>query len=138
MTVQQTTPPRPGQRCRICGTLSRTGRVVEHIGWCGPECVRKVAALHETLERAGLTEMFGGRVEFYPVESEDLNGVSMWTWPADIDELRVRAERLGLRFEWHWPRTDGPAQCYVRLPQNVRARKRLFGGLGRVVLGVAA
>lgn len=138
MTVQQTAPRRPGRLCRICGTPSRTGRVVEHIGWCGPECVRKVAKLHETLERAGLTEMYADFVEFDPVESEDLNGVSMWTWPYEINELRVRAERLGLRFEWSWPRTDGPAECYVRLPQNVRARKRLFSGLGRLVPGASA
>lgn len=138
MTVQQAAPHRPGQRCRVCGTLSRTGRVVEHIGWCGPECVRKVAALHETLEREGLSEMFAGRVEFDPVESEDLNGVSMWTWPVEIDDLRRRAEALGLRFEWSWARTDGPAECYVRLPDNRRARRRLFGGPGRVGLEMAA
>lgn len=123
---QKNSTQRTAHTCRVCGQEARTGSVVQHIGWVGPDCKRKVAALHQTLEQNGLTEMFEGRVEFYPVESEDADGLSMWTWPLEINALRRRAEALGLKFCWHWAQTDGPAEGWIRLPDNRKARKRLF------------
>lgn len=130
MTALKTSQQHTAPICRICGQEARTGREVEHIGWTGPDCSRKVAALHQTLERNGLTEMFQGRVEFDAVESEDAHGVSCWVFPAHVELRMHRAEALGLNFIWGWLER-GRAECYASLPNGetptqARKRKRIF------------
>lgn len=127
-------PPKP---CDACGTLTRKSKHVPGIGEVGSTCYQKVAALNAVLEQRGLTELFGGRREFAPQPSEDADGISQWVFPAHILTLRDRAEKLGLRFEWNWPRRAGPAECWVSLPRSIKLRRRLLARLERVQAAVA-
>lgn len=121
-----------GQPCALCGCPSETGKSVPLVGWAGPECARKVAALAESLEKLDLKRFLDGPVQFTPVESEDADGISMWVWPMQIEHMKRRAEMLGFSFEWSWPRTDGPATCWLTLPRNAERRRKLWGRLEQV------
>ena len=126
--VQQPTlnRQRKGQPCALCGRLSETGKSVAVIGWVGPTCYHRVAALEQCLERLDLKQFLDGPIQFTPVESEDADGISMWVWPMYIEPMKRRAEKLGFLFEWSWPRVDGPATCWLRLPRNPERRRKVF------------
>lgn len=136
--IQHSHPLRqsPPQTCTRCGRQSSMGKSVPLLGYFGPECYSKVAALKQVLEQRGLVEFLNGPVQFQPIESEDAHGVSMWVFPSYVQTMKNRAERLGFRFLWDWPRTDGPATAELKLPHGDNLRKRLVGKLER--LGTAA
>lgn len=139
-SIAHTTPNRQpkAQPCSICGRSTTTGKTVALFGFVGPTCYTKLAALTETLERGGLHEFLSGPVQFTPVESEDADGLSMWVWPMEIEGMKRRAERLGFNFEWHWPRTDGPATCWLNMPWTGKLRRRVMHRLEHAQLGAAA
>lgn len=84
--------PRADRRtCALCGRLADTGRHTV-IGWVGPDCARKIEALPNVLERAGLTDLAEeGSMRF---EAERRDGA--WYYPEAIEKLRRRLQRAGL------------------------------------------
>jgi hypothetical protein len=112
--------------------------MVPMLGWVGPTCAQKFAALERTIERDGLTDFLSGHVTFEPVESEDAHGVSCYDFPLHIQEMRHRAERLGFHFEWKWIMRFESASCWLSLPRSGKLRRRLFARLEHAQLRAVA
>jgi hypothetical protein len=126
-----------GQPCALCGRNSATGKTVAIVGWVGPTCYHRVAALERSLETLDLKRFLEGPVGFQAEPSEDAHGVSCWVFPEHIQVLMRRAEKLGFLFEWGWVEVGGAATCWLRLPKNSERRRKIFIRLEHAQMAVA-
>ena len=120
---------RSARPCTACGTQTRTGRTVEPLGFFGPECIHKVAALEAVVKRSGLESLLAGRVRVELIETTDAHGWGRIDYSADTARLKWQAEKIGLKWFAEQIGETLEADCWVQLPKGVEARRRLFGGL---------
>jgi len=126
-------PKAAGAHCTICGTFSRNGKRIDGVGWVGPTCYRKIAALKAVLERDGLTTMFEGRVEYDVERGRDSAGVVQLYAPANVSALHRRAEQLGFKVKWEWLEKNVRAACWISIPESGKMCRRLFHRLEKAV-----
>lgn len=127
------------ERCQLCGRRSDTDKNIPVVGWTGPECAHKVAALEATLERLDLKRYLDGPVPFNAEPDEDAHSVSRWVFPEHIQAVMRRAKALGFLFQWGWVEYDtGASQCWLRLPHNAERRRKVWARLKREQTAVSA
>lgn len=90
MSIARRKPSNPGRRCELCGRQAETGKLTE-LGWAGPECQRKVAALPKILEALQIKGFTG--VFQVPARREGLYDV---TYGHPYEALVTRLGTAGL------------------------------------------
>ena len=110
------------RRCSICGRQADTGQQTD-LGWAGPECQRKVAALPKVLDALGLD--IGTGLLQLRAERVGWSGVS---YKAPYDDVQSRLRKAGLTLErvggidWSNPRPVATFRIRV-------SRVRTFGAV---------